>query len=188
MSIILYRTPQYSTAEVEVSVSGEVLTINGEDFDLSGLQGRFSVESPYVTGFAFRLGDDIHVKVVQPYSGEEEPVEDEAMPEPPALPPPPTPSAPYLFGTVAVCISAGVISTIEMAAQLQGAMYEEGWLMIGFSEQQDAADYLVFAQTDVPAKIEQFKDGGAFELVFSDPSTGAPLEPSRVDIQILKVR
>lgn len=94
---------------------------------------------------------------------------------------------PALFAAAAVTIAGGAISSIEQAAQLQGAIYEEGWLMVFFAQPQDASDYLVFAQTDVPATVEQFKDANAFELVFSNQA-GDPLEPGRIDIQILKVR
>jgi hypothetical protein len=101
---------------------------------------------------------------------------------------PPSPAQPFLWAAVALCVADGALTTIELAARLQGAIYDEGWLMVLFSEPQEAADYLVFAQTDVPAKIEQFKDGGSFELVFTDPATGDPVEPGRIDLQILKVR
>lgn len=104
---------------------------------------------------------------------------------PPVIVPPVTPQ---LFAAVAVCITDGAIATIELAAQLSSAAYEDGWAMIGFSEPQDTAEYLIFAQTDVLAKIEQFKEPGYFELVISDPVSGDPLNPGRIDIQILKVR
>lgn len=105
------------------------------------------------------------------------------------LPPVPVtqPSA-TLYAAVAIGITDGSISVIEQAAQLSSATYEDGWVMIGFTEPQDTADYLIFAQTDVPAKIEQFKEPGYFELVFSDPGTGDPINPGRIDIQVLKVR
>lgn len=102
-------------------------------------------------------------------------------------PPVVTPAQPTLFAAVAVCIEDGAISMIEQAAQLQGAVYEDGWLMVWFATPLNTADYLVFAQSDIPAKIEQFKDTIGFELVFSD-ATGDPLNPGRIDIQILKVR
>jgi len=107
---------------------------------------------------------------------------------PPAPDPLPQPPAPHLYAAAAICITGGAISVIEQAAQLQSATYDDGWVMIGFTEPQDTADYLIFAQTDVPTKIEQFKEPGYFELVFSDPVTGASIEPGRMDIQILKVR
>lgn len=98
------------------------------------------------------------------------------------------PAMAHLYAAAAICITGGSISVIEQAAQLQSATYDDGWVMIGFTEPQDTADYLIFAQTDVPTKIEQFKEPGYFELVFSDPITGASIEPGRMDIQILKVR
>lgn len=108
---------------------------------------------------------------------------------PPELPSPViTPPQPLLYAAVAVSIAAGSITVIEQAAQLVAATYDAGWLMIVFAEPQDTTNYLIFAQTDVPAKIEQFKSNGYFELVFSNASTGAPIEPGRIDIQILKVR
>lgn len=105
-------------------------------------------------------------------------------------PPAPTPPVyrPSLFASAGLVVSEGFLTATELAAQLQGAIYEEGWLMVMFSEPQEAADYLVFAQTDIPAKVEQFKDGGSFELVFTNPATGDPVEPGRVDLQILKIR
>lgn len=106
------------------------------------------------------------------------------VPDPEFTPPPPQP---YLFGTVALTISNGALATIELAAGLSGAIYEDGWLLVMFSNPQDAANYLVFAQTDVPTKVEQFKDTGSFELVFSD-TNGDPVEPGRLDLQILMVR
>ena len=105
-----------------------------------------------------------------------------------APPPVQQPAEPHLYAAAAICITGGAISVIEQAAQLQSATYDDGWVMIGFTEPQDTADYLIFAQTDVPTKIEQFKEPGYFELVFSDPITGASIEPGRMDIQILKVR
>lgn len=105
-------------------------------------------------------------------------------------PPPPVfvaPAAPSLFASVGLSILNGQLSTIEIAAQLQGVVYEEGWLLVVFAQPQDAANYLVFAQTDIPAKVDQYKDGGSFELVFTDPATGDPIEPGRIDLQILKV-
>jgi len=130
---------------------------------------------------AVPIGDE--VGIWWGYDGEAftSPVQPEPVPEPAR------PVEPRLFASIGVVINDGAIATVEMAAQLQGAIYDQGWLMVMFAEQQDAANYLVFAQVDVPARIEQFKDGGAFELVFSDVN-GDPVEPTRIDIQILKVR
>lgn len=107
----------------------------------------------------------------------------------PYIEPPPvvTPAQPVLFASAGVVIAGGAIQTIELAAQLQGSLYEDGWLMIGFATPLSTASYLIFAQTDVPARIEQFKSEGSFELVFSD-ANGDPVEPGRIDLQILKVR
>lgn len=109
---------------------------------------------------------------------------------PPYVPPTPVAfvSQPAIFAAGAVCIQDGSVAMLELAAQINGAYYEEGWLMAFFTEEQDENGYLIFAQTDVPARIEQFKGGGSFELVFTDPSTGAPVGPGRIDLQILKVR
>lgn len=101
---------------------------------------------------------------------------------PPAAQPPVRPT---LFAAVAICIEDGVIASIEQAAQFGALFYEDGWLMATLSG--EATDYLVFAQSDVPAKIEQFKDAGSFELIFSD-ANGDPINPNRIDLQILKVR
>lgn len=99
-----------------------------------------------------------------------------------------TPRQPTLFAAAAIGITDGSISLIEQAAQLSSAVYEDGWTFVVFSEARPSADYLIFAQTDIPAKIEQFKEPGYFELVFSDPTTGDPINPGRIDLQILEVR
>lgn len=99
------------------------------------------------------------------------------------------PSAqPQLFAAVAVNITDGAISSVEQAAQFGQLIYEDGWLMAVFAGAGDAANYMVFAQPDIPARAEQFKSEGGFELVFSDATTGDPVNPNRIDIQILKVR
>ena len=100
----------------------------------------------------------------------------------------PIPTPPGLFASLGVVIANGVASGVEEAAQLASVYYEPGYLMAAFSLQLDAASYLIFAQTDIPARIEQFKEPGYFELVFSDMVTGDPVEPGRVDIQIIKAR
>lgn len=94
---------------------------------------------------------------------------------------------PILFASAGLVISAGVVATIELAAQLASAYYEDGWMQVFFGEE-PGFPYLVFVQTDLPVKVEQFKDLGSFELIFSDPATGDPIEPGRIDLQILKVR
>lgn len=107
-----------------------------------------------------------------------------ALPNPPQAKPP----QPSLFAAAAIGITDGAITLIEQAAQLSSAVYEDGWTFVVFSEARPSADYLIFAQTDIPAKIEQFKEPGYFELVFSDPTTGDPINPGRIDLQILEVR
>lgn len=99
-----------------------------------------------------------------------------------------TPPQPQLFAAVAVNIADGAISSVEQAAQFGQLIYEDGWLMAVFAGAGDAANYMVFAQPDIPARVEQFKSEGGFELVFSDATTGDPVNPNRIDIQILKVR
>lgn len=99
-----------------------------------------------------------------------------------------TPPQPQLFAAVAVNIEDGAISSVEQAAQFGQLIYEDGWLMAVFAGAGDAANYMVFAQPDIPARVEQFKSEGGFELVFSDATTGDPVNPNRIDIQILKVR
>lgn len=100
---------------------------------------------------------------------------------------PPLP-VPSLFATASMSIQNGQLGSFELASQLQGAIYEDGWLMVMFAEPQQAANYLVFAQTDIPARVDQYKDNGAFELLFSNSTSGDPVEPGRVDLQILRVR
>ena len=98
----------------------------------------------------------------------------------------PAPSTP---AAGAFCITDGVLSLIELPTGISGAYYEDGWISITFVPPAPTADsYLIFAQADVPAKIEQFKNAGSFELVFTDPATGESIEPGRIDLQILKVR
>lgn len=99
-----------------------------------------------------------------------------------------TPAQPSLFAAVALSIEDGSVTAIEQAAQFGQIIYDDGWLMAIFAGFSDSSDYMVFAQPDIPARVEQFKSEGGFELVFSDPATGDPVNPNRIDIQILKVR
>lgn len=108
---------------------------------------------------------------------------------PPPVDAPTIPPAilPELFASAGIIIVTGVVTTLELAPQIASTYYEDGWMQVFFSEA-PGFPYLVFVQTDVPMKIEQFKDLGSFELIFSDPATGDPIEPGRIDLQILKVR
>lgn len=109
-------------------------------------------------------------------------------PEEPEQPPVPPPAPiPVLFASAGFAVSGGVLGTIELTSALASAYYEDGWMSVAFSEPRDDVNYLVFVQTDMPVKIEQFKDLGSFELIFSDPITGDPVEPGRIDLQLLKV-
>lgn len=190
MTIQLYRTPQREDLDepLVVSTNGNILTVAGVEYDLSDITEAPEVlEIPHVVGPIFRRDGKIHVLVIAPYGADETPVGADPMPQP--LPQPqPFAGVPELFASAGFAVSGGVLGTIEMAAQLQSAYYEDGWMFAAFAHPQDDMNYLVFVQTDVPAKIEQFKDLGSFELVFSDPSTGDPIEPGRIDLQILKVR
>lgn len=105
----------------------------------------------------------------------------------PTPPQPPVVATPHIFASAGITIVGGAVISVELAAQLASAYYEDGWMQVFFAEV-PGFPYLVFVQTDVPVKIEQFKDLGSFELVFSDPVTGDPIEPGRIDLQILKVR
>lgn len=95
--------------------------------------------------------------------------------------------SPSLFAAASIKIENGQATMMEIVAQLQGAVYEDGWLMVFFSQEQEESQYMIFAQTDIPTKIEQFKSSVSFELVFSDLE-GNPINPNQIDIQILKVR
>lgn len=95
---------------------------------------------------------------------------------------------PFLFATAGIVIVSGIVTLVELAPQIASAYYEDGWMTLAFIRPQEDDKYLIFVQTDVPAKVEQFKDLGSFELIFSDPVTGDPIEPGRIDLQILKVR
>lgn len=99
----------------------------------------------------------------------------------------PPPAAPRLSATLGVTIANGALTSVEMAAQLQGAYYETGYLQVGFVGERDPLKYLVFVQCDVPAVMSQYKATDGFELVFAD-SAGDPVDPGRLDIQILEVR
>jgi len=103
----------------------------------------------------------------------------------------PTPAVaipqPALFAIVSVCIADGAISAIEQAAQFGTMAYDDGWLMASFADFGDSADYMISVQTDIPARTEQFKSDGFFELVFSDPVSGDPINPNRIDMQMFKV-
>lgn len=103
--------------------------------------------------------------------------------------PPPQPRlpAPGLIGSAGFTIADGAVTTVELAAQLTGAYYEQGYVQVFFLETQ-TLPYLVFVQTDIPCKVEQYKEPGALELVFSDPLTGDPIDLGRIDLQILNVR
>lgn len=185
MTVHTYTTPQRNDAELAYEINGDMLVINGQGYDLSG-PGPFVIDSPFVL-CAFRLGDDVHVRMVVPYGAGEEPAPHEEMPEPPPPSAPITPLQPRLFATAGLNISGGVATSIELAAEIASAYYEDGWLSVAFSSPLDSTNYLVFERTDVPAKVEQFKDLGSFELIFSDPVTGDPVEPGRIDLQLLKV-
>lgn len=101
--------------------------------------------------------------------------------------PPVTPQVPGLIGSAGFTIADGTVATVELAAQLAGAYYEQGYVQVYFLETQ-TLPYLVFVQTDIPCKVEQYKEPGALELVFSDPLTGNPIDLGRIDLQILNVR
>lgn len=104
------------------------------------------------------------------------------------LPPaPPVPLRPALFATLGVTITDGALTSVEMAAQLQGAYYEPGYLQVGFVDGRIPPNYLVFVQCDVPATMTQYKSEDGFELVFAD-TNGDAVNPGRLDIQILEVR
>lgn len=108
--------------------------------------------------------------------------------ERPYVPGPPSPPqirVPSIYASAGFPVVDGALASIEIAAQLQGAFYYDGWFMVGFADELPEP-YLVFVQTDIPAKIEQFKEPGSLELIFSDPLTGDPVEPGRIDIQILR--
>lgn len=81
--IRIYRTPQRSDGEVSIAVSGEILTINGVQHDLSGVHEPVSIESPFIVGAVFRLDGDVHVRVIAPYKAGETPAEHDDMPAAP---------------------------------------------------------------------------------------------------------
>lgn len=140
--------------------------------DANGNTERRSIDNPhewrrpeeFLTGFLAGGG------MVEPYEA------------PPVIVTPPQPS---LFATVAVCVADGAITVIEQASQVGSIFYEDGWLMATFPG--NTADFMIFAQPEFPCRVEQIKYDGGFELVFSD-ANGDPVEPGRVDIQIIKVR
>lgn len=110
----------------------------------------------------------------------------EIFPELGPIVPPTIPAQPSLFATAGIVIVNGVVVTLEIAPQIASAYYEDGWMTLAFAQLQPDVHYLVFVQTDIPAKIEQFKDLGSFELIFTHPETGDPIEPGRVDLHIIK--
>lgn len=111
----------------------------------------------------------------------------EATPDTEDPPEPVRPISPSLFATLGLTIADGALTSVEMAAQLQGAYYEPGYLQVGFVEGRIPPNYLVFVQCDVPATMTQYKSEPGFELVFTD-GNGDPINPGRLDIQILEVR
>lgn len=81
MSIRIYKTPQRNDfANFTYSVAGETLTVNGTDFDLSGVTDPHLIDSDFIAGPVFRQDGDIHVQLVIPYGLGEEACEHEDMP------------------------------------------------------------------------------------------------------------
>lgn len=190
MTIQLYRTPQRADLPEPLYVhkAYDNLTIGDQVYDLSGVGAEpVRIDNQWIVGPVFRLNGKVHVKVIKPYGADEQPVDDEEMPQP-APQPRVLAGVPELFASAGMVIVSGVVTTLELAAQLASTYYEDGWMTVSFTQPQEDTKYLVFVYTDVPAKVEQFKDLGSFELIFSDPATGDPIEPGRIDLQILKVR
>lgn len=98
-----------------------------------------------------------------------------------------TPPVPNMTGSAGFTMADGIITGVELGALVAGAYYEQGYVQVYFLETQ-TLPYLVFVQTDLPCKVEQYKEPGALELVFSDPLTGNPIDLGRIDLQILNVR
>lgn len=187
MTIQIYKTPQRSDAgPVTVTKSGDILTVNGVAYDLSDINDPVVRDIPFVSGPIFRQGGKLHVRVIIPYAEGETPVEaNDTMP--------PTPTivvntgTPSLFATLGLTIADGALTSVEMAAQLQGAYYEPGYLQVGFATGRVPPNYLVFVQYDVPATMTQYKGEDGFEIIFAD-TNGDPVNPGRLDIQLLEVR
>lgn len=99
----------------------------------------------------------------------------------------PPPPAPNMTGSAGFTMADGAITGVELGALVAGAYYEQGYVQVYFLETQ-TLPYLVFVQTDMPCRVEQYKEPGALELVFSDPLTGNPIDLGRIDLQILNVR
>lgn len=65
-------TPQRNDAVMQAFASGDVLTVNGEEFDFSPLPEGYtlpygSVSCPYVVGPVTRLGGVVRLILVLPY-------------------------------------------------------------------------------------------------------------------------
>lgn len=187
MAIKIYKTPQRRDDHAVVSINGMTLVIGDESFDLSDVTEQRDLDSSFVVNPVFFKDGDVHVRVVAPYGADGEPVVEDPMPAVPMPPAPPVPLRPALFATLGVTITDGALTSVEMAAQLRGAYYEPGYLQAGFVDGRIPPNYLVFVQCDVPATTTQYKSEDGFELVFTD-ANGDPVNPGRLDIQILEVR
>lgn len=67
-------SPVNMDKQLTASVSGDIITINGQVLDLSPLQEgdtlpAGAIDSPWILGDVSRIGGDIHLTVVMPYWG-----------------------------------------------------------------------------------------------------------------------
>lgn len=188
MSIQLYRTPVRTDAEVEVEVSGENLTLNGQVYDLSAVdETPTELDSPFICGPVFRLGGVVQVLVLQPYAEGEEPPPAGAMPQPP-VPVPPAPSNPQIIAIAAlqVNVGEGLITGIETAVGLSLAFaIDTGVYWVFFTEPQPDMNYIWNVGSSSGTLNVASRDLTMMELRAYEG--GAPADPTEISIQVFRV-
>lgn len=82
VQLIVTRTPQNGlpgAPPIEIAISGDVITIDGEAYDFSELpEGHYvgGIPCPWIVGQVRREGGDIHITVIQTYRPAEPEVPD----------------------------------------------------------------------------------------------------------------
>ena len=188
MAIQLYRTPQRLDREepLEVSTSGEVLTIDGTPLDLSGVGATpQQVDSPWVIGKAFRLNGDVHVMVLSPYSAGEEPCDADEMPDPPPALNLSQPT-PRLVATALLTVDSGDLGGVSSAAGLSFGFYMGvGLYWLFFSGEMADLSYSYAVAASQGRVTVTDRQLSYMELTVVD-DTGNPVDPAEISLQLYR--
>lgn len=186
MAIQVYRTPQRRDDELEFSVAGEVLTINGEDIDLSGVGSQCQIiDNPFITGFVFRKGGDVHVNLVRPFGQGEDPGVADEMPtcDPQVNLQQPTPR---LTATALLTVDSGDLGGVSSAAGLSFGLYMGvGLYWLFFSNEMDDLSYSYAVAASQGRVTVTDRQLSYMELTVVDDA-GNPLDPTEISLQLYR--